>query len=107
MPRSTRASSAKLERPRAPRSAAGPPPSAPHPGDSDMNSAVRSVLVAALAAAPAAAPANVQGQGVAAPPVAERVPHADTTLGDIRQDPYHWLRDRTDARRIAHLEHEN
>lgn len=41
------------------------------------------------------------------PPVADRVAHDDTTLGDIRTDSYHWLRDRDDPKVIEYLTAEN
>lgn len=54
-----------------------------------------------------AAPASAAGVEAAPPPLARQVPHADTTLGDVRHDPYHWLRDRNDPEVIRHLEAEN
>jgi oligopeptidase B len=103
MPRSTRGSSVKREpgRRRAPRRTAAAPVVSPQ-GESDMNRVTRSVLAVAAAAVPVMASADGP-----APPVAERIPHADTTLGEVRQDPYHWLRDKADPRVIAHLEAEN
>ena len=55
----------------------------------------------AAAPNPAAAPMR--------PPVARIVPHSDTTLGDVRIDNYHWLRDdrRQDTAVIHYLEAEN
>ncbi|MDQ6887667.1 MAG: S9 family peptidase [Gemmatimonadota bacterium] len=43
------------------------------------------------------------------PPIARMVPRVDTTLGDVRTDPYFWLRDdaRKNADVIAYLEAEN
>ena len=41
------------------------------------------------------------------PPVAARRPHAIETRGDVREDPYFWLRDRDDPEVRAYLEAEN
>jgi oligopeptidase B len=41
------------------------------------------------------------------PPVARRVPKTDVIHGDIRQDDYHWLRQRDDAEVTTHLKAEN
>jgi oligopeptidase B len=61
------------------------------------------LALALLSAAPAAA------QQQPTPPVAKTIAHVDSTHGDVRNDPYFWLRD--DARRdtavIAYLEAEN
>ncbi len=70
-----------------------------------MNPVARAVLAAALTATSTAAAASPATP--AAPPIAAQVPHADTTLGEVRQDPWHWLRDKTDPKVIAHLEQEN
>jgi len=67
-------------------------------------------LTLAALALLAAAPAYAQTADTAPrPPVARMVPHADTTLGDVRVDPYHWLRDdrRQDTAVIHYLEAEN
>src|SRR5262249_46844750 len=37
----------------------------------------------------------------------KEVPHKSTLHGETRVDNYHWLRDKKDARVIAHLEAEN
>src|SRR5881628_296500 len=103
MPRSIRASSVKREPERRPaprRPVAAPEDS--NRGESDMNRVTRSVLSVAAAVVPSMAMADAP-----TPPVADRRPHADTTLGEVRQDPYHWLRDKTDPRVIAHLEAES
>ncbi len=45
---------------------------------------------------------------LANPPVAKKLPHALTTLGDTRIDNYYWLRDKdTDPDVRAYLEAEN
>lgn len=41
------------------------------------------------------------------PPVAKVVPFSSTLFGDTREDPYAWLRNRTDAATLAYLEAEN
>ncbi len=41
------------------------------------------------------------------PPVATKIPKADTTLGDVRIDNYFWLRDKNDPDVINYLEEEN
>ena len=41
------------------------------------------------------------------PPVARRIPVADTLFGDVRVDDYRWLRDRSDPEVTAYLEAEN
>lgn len=76
------------------------------------------VLTALLVAtgcstAPAPRPVAVYAAGdsavrtVAAPPVARAIPHVHTLHGDVRQDEYFWLRDRTNPEVIAYLEAEN
>jgi oligopeptidase B len=42
-----------------------------------------------------------------APPVAREVPHLRVHHGDSVVDPYEWLRDKTSAEVVAHLEAEN
>ncbi|HET7459960.1 MAG TPA: S9 family peptidase [Longimicrobium sp.] len=67
----------------------------------------RSLFALALLAA---APAQAQTADTALrPPVARMIAHADTTLGDVRVDPYSWLRDdrRQDTAVIHYLEAEN
>jgi oligopeptidase B len=44
---------------------------------------------------------------ISAPPVARRVPVADTLFGDVRVDEYRWMRDRSSPEVIAYLEAEN
>ena len=68
-----------------------------------MHAARPVLLAAALTAAPLIAPRAE----TPAPPMAKRIPHADTTLGDVRQDPWHWLREKTNPEVIRHLEAEN
>ncbi|MGI8498736.1 MAG: S9 family peptidase [Gemmatimonadaceae bacterium] len=70
-----------------------------------IRSAMRSLALASGVAAFATALSAQQ----AAPPVARIVPRVDTTLGDVRTDPYFWLRDdaRKNADVIAYLEAEN
>ncbi|MCU9614365.1 S9 family peptidase [Caldibacillus lycopersici] len=41
------------------------------------------------------------------PPVAKRVPHPHELHGDVREDDYYWLRDRTNPEVIEYLEEEN
>jgi len=41
------------------------------------------------------------------PPVAKRMPVADTLHGDVRVDDYYWLREKEDPAVIAYLEAEN
>ena len=41
------------------------------------------------------------------PPTAKRVPVLTTLHGDTREDPYAWMRDRSDSDTIAYLEAEN
>ncbi len=46
-------------------------------------------------------------QDLPQPPVATKIPKADTTLGDVRIDDYHWFRDKTDPDVIDYLDAEN
>jgi oligopeptidase B len=46
-------------------------------------------------------------QEVAAPPVAPRDDHESVVHGDVRHDPYFWLRDRNDPRVMDYLGAEN
>ena len=41
------------------------------------------------------------------PPVARKIPKVDIAHGDVRQDDYHWLRDRDSPEVTAYLEAEN
>ena len=41
------------------------------------------------------------------PPVAPRRAHADTLFGEVRQDDYFWLKDKTDSATLAYLRAEN
>ena len=41
------------------------------------------------------------------PPLARQIPHELTAHGDVRQDPYYWLRDREDPEVLKYLEAEN
>ncbi|MFH1688970.1 MAG: hypothetical protein ABIE42_01870 [Candidatus Eisenbacteria bacterium] len=43
----------------------------------------------------------------ATPPVARKIPVADTLFGDVRVDDYRWMRDKSSPEVIAHLEAEN
>lgn len=43
----------------------------------------------------------------AKPPIASRKPHTLEKHGDVRQDPYYWLRDRTDQEVLDYLYAEN
>jgi oligopeptidase B len=65
--------------------------------------AIAGTLVALAAPfAAQAPPATREG-----PPVAARRPHQLEAHGDVRIDPYFWLRDRTDPEVIAYLDAEN
>jgi oligopeptidase B len=41
------------------------------------------------------------------PPVARKIPRVDVVHGDVRQDDYHWLRDKDSPEVTAYLEAEN
>ena len=41
------------------------------------------------------------------PPVAPKIPYEMTTHGDTRVDHYHWMREKTNPKVIAHLKAEN
>ncbi|MFS0690373.1 S9 family peptidase [Sporosarcina sp. 179-K 8C2 HS] len=41
------------------------------------------------------------------PPVAKRIPHPHELHGDVREDDYYWLKDRTNPEVIEYLEEEN
>src|SRR5580704_8553073 len=41
------------------------------------------------------------------PPVALRIPRVDTLHGDVREDDYFWLRDKSDPRVADYLNAEN
>lgn len=41
------------------------------------------------------------------PPKATQIPYEHTLHGDVRQDPYYWLKDKTNPEVIAYLEAEN
>ncbi|WP_042148330.1 S9 family peptidase [Paucisalibacillus sp. EB02] len=41
------------------------------------------------------------------PPIAKRIPHPHELHGDVREDDYYWLRDRTNPEVIQYLEDEN
>ena len=62
----------------------------------------------AFALVTAAAPLAAQSQAPV-PPVARTIPKVDTLLGEVRVDPYFWLRDdtRTAPAVISHLQAEN
>jgi oligopeptidase B len=62
------------------------------------------VLLAGALALPAAAQTTRQ---LPPPPVAAEHPKVDTLHGDVRVDPYFWLRDRANPATIAYLEAEN
>jgi oligopeptidase B len=49
----------------------------------------------------------IAGDDILPPPMARKIPKADTTLGDIRIDNYFWLRDKNDPDVIDYLEAEN
>nr|MBA3968625.1 hypothetical protein [Gemmatimonadota bacterium] len=55
---------------------------------------------ASIAVAPAASTTP-------APPVAQVISHTHTMHGDVREDPYFWLRDRNNPEVISYLEAEN
>ncbi len=69
----------------------------------------RLAIVAALAAVSLAPvpmlPATAQTPS--APPVAERRAHVDTLFGEVREDPWFWLREKSDPAVRAYLEAEN
>jgi oligopeptidase B len=69
----------------------------------------RTVLLLAALALTALAPGSAVSSeaGRPEPPVARRIPVADTLFGDVRVDDYHWMRDREDPEVIAYLEAEN
>jgi oligopeptidase B len=73
-----------------------------------------SAALALLALAPGARALVAQGASAAAaggalprPPVAVRVPHVDTLHGEVRRDPYFYMKDRRDARVLTYLHAEN
>ncbi|MCM3745578.1 S9 family peptidase [Sporosarcina luteola] len=41
------------------------------------------------------------------PPIAKRIPHPHELHGDVREDDYYWLKDRTNPEVINYLEEEN
>lgn len=41
------------------------------------------------------------------PPIAKRFPHPHELHGDVREDDYYWLKDRTNPEVIAYVENEN
>src|SRR5687768_8414596 len=65
-------------------------------------------LCVALALVTAATPLAAQTHE-SVPPVARTIPKVDTLLGEVRVDPYFWLRDdsRSAAPVIGYLEAEN
>ncbi len=50
---------------------------------------------------------NAADTPLPAPPSAKKIAKAITQHGEVRQDPYFWLRDKTNPDVIAHLEAEN
>src|SRR6476659_9047011 len=40
-------------------------------------------------------------------PIAKRIPHPHELHGDVREDDYYWLKDRTNPEVIQYLEEEN
>ncbi len=58
---------------------------------------------------PATMPAqqSTGGRVLPPPPMATKIPHPDTTFGDIRIDNYYWLRDKDDPDVIDYLYAEN
>ena len=44
---------------------------------------------------------------IARPPVAKKTPRTDVIHGDVRQDDYHWMREKDDPEVIAYLTAEN
>ena len=66
------------------------------------------LLATAATAAPApASAADSVAASAPTPPVARRIPVADTLFGDVRVDDYRWMRNRDDPEVIAYLEAEN
>lgn len=59
--------------------------------------------VAALVVLAVTAPGALAGE----PPVARKIPVADTLFGDVRVDDYRWMRERSDPEVTAYLEAEN
>ena len=41
------------------------------------------------------------------PPIAKKIPQTFTLHGDIRQDDYYWMKDKTNPEVITYLEEEN
>ncbi len=71
-------------------------------------SAVAALMALAALAPTAAGTVNEAGAIEAPhPPIALRIPVADTLFGDVRVDDYHWLRDRSDPEVTAYLTAEN
>jgi oligopeptidase B len=67
-----------------------------------------SLRIALLLASVFALPATAQtASPLPPPPVAAQHPRVDTLHGDVRVDPYFWLRDRANPATIAYLEAEN
>jgi oligopeptidase B len=50
---------------------------------------------------------NAADTPLPSPPMAKKIAKAITQHGEVRQDPYFWLRDKTNPDVIAHLEAEN
>ncbi len=51
--------------------------------------------------------ATLTAQETPQPPMATKIPKADTTLGDVRIDDYFWLRDKSDPDVMDYLDAEN
>ena len=64
----------------------------------------RSAFVIAFASAVLVADASAQRP---APPVAQKIARIDTLHGDVREDDYFWLREKTNPKVIAYLDSEN
>ncbi len=64
-------------------------------------------LAAGAIAALAVLAVTALGALAAEPPVARKIPVADTLFGDVRVDDYRWMRDKSSPDVIAYLEAEN
>ncbi|MCK4510357.1 S9 family peptidase [bacterium] len=78
-------------------------------GSTQLVASAIAALIALAALAPAAADTSNETDSVEVPrpPIALRIPVADTLFGDVRVDDYRWLRDRSDPEVRVYLEAEN
>ena len=49
----------------------------------------------------------LKGGLIMKPPVARQIPHQHVLHGDVREDPYYWMKDRNNPEVIQYLEEEN